>query len=32
MIGLVATPLPPVAKDVSMAVSAVVKKKIQSYL
>jgi hypothetical protein len=32
MIGLVATSLPPVAKDVSLAVSAVVKKKIQSYL
>lgn len=32
LVGLVATPLPPVAKDVSLAVSTAVKKKIQSYL
>jgi hypothetical protein len=32
IVGLVATPLAPVAKDISKAVSAVVKKKIQSYL
>jgi hypothetical protein len=32
LLGLVATPLPPIAKDVSQAVSSAVKKKIQSYL